>query len=567
MLVVIYMLKTFLKNYSFLLLLCCLNPVKVFAQDIGDDIARKHEQRLLQEQQRIRDRKASDMPASDTFLQPESKPEEAIAKDATCVHVKLISAQGVQVLDESLIDDITKKYVNRCLGLGDINQLIKDISNLYLKRGYITSRAFVQPQGLKQGILNILIVEGKVESINSPDKKLTARQLRWAFPVQENEVLNLRDLEQGIEQLNRLQQNQAKLDIKPGTNTGDSLVEILNTTTSPLHVSASVDNSGSEATGEWIAGVSLSWDNPLNVNDNLYITFSNAFAGDEGGKSKSAATAYSLGRGYATFTINANYFEYEQLVEGTAINFLTSGTASNQTIGIAYTVYRGQRDKLSLDSDFTRKESKNYLEDVFLETSSRTLYIPSAGFSYTRQLERGMLRAGFSWAHSMDVLDATTKVTEAEKDYQFDSYSLDFSLSHNLSLGEQLIRYISSLHLFYSPDDLIASEGLSIGGRYTMRGLEEETIAGTEGFYWRNDLAYPMDFQIGRVEPFIGVDYGMSNAPDFNKDNATATGVVAGIRYAASYASVDLTYAEAIDVPDFLQAETRGVYVSARFFY
>lgn len=567
MLVVIYMFKTYLKNYSLVLLLCCLNPVKTTAQEISDDIARKHEQRLLQEQQRIKDRKASDMPASDTFLQPKTKPEETIVNDTTCVHVKLVSAQGVQVLDESLVDNITKAYVNRCLKLGDMNQLIKDISNLYLERGYITSRAFIQPQGLKQGILNILVMEGKVEAISSPNKKLTERQLRWAFPVQANEVLNLRDLEQGIEQLNRLQQNQAKLDIKPGSNTGDSLVEILNDTSSPFHASASVDNSGSEATGEWIAGVSLSWDNPLKVNDNLYLTVSNAFSGDEGGKSKSAATAYSLGRGYATFTINANYFEYEQLVEGTAINFLTSGTASNQSIGMAYTVYRGQRDKLSLDSDFTRKESKNYLEDVFLETSSRTLYIPSVGFSYVRQLEQGMLRTDFNWAHSLDAFDATTKVAEAEKDYQFDSYSLDFSLSRNFSMDEQLIRYTSNLHLFYSPDDLIASEGLSIGGRYTMRGLEEETIAGTEGFYWRNDLACPLDFQFGRVEPFIGIDYGISNAPDFDEDQATAMGVVAGFRYAASYASVDLTYAEAIEVPDFLQAETRGFYVSARFFY
>lgn len=566
MLVVIDMLKTYLKSCS-LVLLCFLNPLNGFAQDIGDDVARKHEQRLLQEQQRIKERKASDIPTSDTFLQPKGNPEELIASDTTCVQVKLISAQGVEVLEDAMIDEITRSYVNRCLGLSEMNQLIKEVSNLYLERGYITSRAFIQPQGLKQGILNILVVEGKVESISSPNKTLTDRQLRWAFPVQENEVLNLRDLEQGIEQLNRLQQNQAKLDIKPGSNTGDSLVEILNTASSPFHANASVDNSGSEATGEWIAGLSLSWDNPLNINDNLYLTFSNAFSGDEGGESKSAATAYSLGRGYATFSINANYFEYEQLVEGTSIDFQTSGTASNQTIGMAYMVYRGQRDKLSLDTDFTRKESKNYLEDVFLETSSRTLYIPSAGLSYTRQLERGMLRAGFNWAHSMDVFDATTKVAEAEKDYQFDSYSLDFAISHNFSVGEQLIRYLSNLHIFYSPDDLIASEGLSIGGRYTMRGMEEETISGTEGFYWRNDLAYPMDFQIGRIEPFIGVDYGMSNTPDFNEDTATATGVVAGLRYAASYASVDLTYAEAIDTPDFLQAETRGIYFSARFFY
>lgn len=528
--------------------------------------AREHEQRLQQERQRLEDKIRSERSSPDVFLQPKAAaPEQPGSADSTCVNVSLIAVQGVNALDMTLIDSLSKPYLNRCLTLANINQLVKDISTLYLDRGYITSRAFIQPQRLQQGTLDILVVEGTLENLKSSDGNLTPRQLRGAFPLEEGKILNLRDLEQGIEQLNRLQQNAAELDIQPGTNTGDSLVAISNRKGRSLHAGASLDNSGSEATGEILAGLSVYWDNPLNSNDSLYLTLSDAQGGGAEAKSRSYAMAYSVPSGYALFNLSANYFEYQQLVTGAGSDFITSGTTSNQTLGVDYMLYRGQHEKFLVSSNFTHKLSKNYLADVFLDSSSRALYIADAGFTYTYKLDGGLLHSSFTWFKSLDIRDAKTKLSPAEKSYQFDKYTIDIGLSKNIDLLDRQFLYVGSAQLFYSPQDLVASEGLSIGGRYTVRGIEGEGLGGNQGGYIRNELSYAIALASGaRISPYWGLDMGGVNAPEYNRGTTSLAGTLLGVRYAANYLSADCTFAKAIKVPDFINADRSGIYLNVR---
>src|SRR5690606_38399829 len=137
-----------------------------------------------------------------------------------------------------------------------------------------------------------------------------------AFPVEINGLLNLRDLEQGLESLNRLQQNQAEMDLEAGTQPGQSRVLVRNNKTAALHGGAGINNSGNAATGEWLASVWLSWDNPARSNDNLYLSIRDALDGPDQSKSRSLSLAYSVPYGYGLYSYSASYFEYQQLVQG-----------------------------------------------------------------------------------------------------------------------------------------------------------------------------------------------------------------------------------------------------------
>ncbi|MHA4875143.1 POTRA domain-containing protein, partial [Enterococcus faecium] len=88
----------------------------------------------------------------------------------------------------------------------------------YLSEGYITSRAFLPEQDLASGILTLGILEGRVENIvidGKPDPMTLT-----LFPNLAGEILNLRDLEQGVEQLSRLRSLSYRLDIQPGRQAG-----------------------------------------------------------------------------------------------------------------------------------------------------------------------------------------------------------------------------------------------------------------------------------------------------------------------------------------------------------
>lgn len=545
-------------NFSFfrLLLIPVLVaiPLSVTAQD-ATQAQRQHEQRLKEEQDRLQERLNRDNPKQDVFLQPEAVQEEndlPTDDQAPCIDVSLITVQGATVIEEEKIDRITKSYIARCLSLKDINRLIADISNLYLDKGFITSRAFVQPQKIEKGTLDLLVIEGKIEKLQ-PSGKMKQRQLNAAFPVEEREILNLRDLEQGIEQLNRLQQNAAQLDIKPGSDTGLSIVNVINEQSRPVHGQIFVDNSGSEATGDILVGGSLSWDNPLGMSDSLYLNLSETTQGLAGGSSQSYVVNYSIPQGYFLWTISANHFSYEQLIAGNSINFTTSGESDNQSLGIDYVAFRSQRSKWNISSDFTKKTSKNYIEDVFLDTSSRTLYLGSLGINSTYKMNSSLLRAGLTWTKSFETGDATTKISESETDFQFDKYSVDLAIQGGFEIYKQNFRYSSAVNYFYSPTAIVASEALSLGGQYTIRGFDQESVSGYKGGYWRNEISYPKTlFSKIRVEPYIAYDAGQSDAPDYNKDKVTLSGATLGFRSAFANFSANAAYSTAVTVPEFL---------------
>lgn len=530
-------------------------PPFAWAQD-ASQAQRQHEQRLKEEQDRLQDRLRRDQPAQDSFLQPERSPISDIPEtdNAACIQVNLISVQGVTILDENDIDEITRSYARRCLKLADVNQLIADISNLYLDRGFITSRAFIQPQKIEKGNMDLLVIEGKIEAIESPTMKRS--ELNAAFPIDEKNVLNLRDLEQGIENLNRLQQNAAQLDIKPGSDTGLSTVNILNERSRPLHTQVFVDNSGSEATGQYLAGTSISWDNPINRSDNLYLTFSQATDAAPGGDSQSYAINYSIPQGYFLWSLSANHFDYKQLIAGNAINFTTSGKSDNASLGLDYVVHRSQRTKLSINSDLTKKVSKNYIEDVFLDTSSRTLYLGSLGINHTYKLNSAFLRSGITWTRSFKTGDSTQKISDAEADFQFNKYAVDISLSGGFQALTQDFRYSTSLYYFYSPTPIVASEALSLGGQYTVRGFDQESLTGFKGGYWRSEISWPKTFwQQLRLEPLIAYDIGQSDAPDYQENKATLSGVTTGLRIQYKNFAANASYSKALAVPQFFTKE------------
>lgn len=532
--------------------------------DPASQAAIENEKRLKEESLRHERQLELKPKAPDIFLQQDdSVAPNTPLQNTTCFDIKEINVKLPEVLNKKNIDAITSPYLNRCIGLVEISEIVKKIGALYIAKGHVTSRAFVQPQNLSSGKLDILVVEGKLEKLKSATDTLTEKQLHLAFPVEEGKILNLRDLEQGLEQLNRLQQNHSELDLQPGTETGTSVAVIRNTARSALHYGASLNNTGSEATGKTIATVFASWDNPFNVNDNIYFSINNAINGEKFAESKSASVSYSVAAGYGLYSYSSNYFEYQQMVNGATKSFITSGNSFNQTLSSDYTVYRGQNNKLSLAANLTKKKNQNYLENVFLDTSSRILYVFNVGANYTNTLDKGMLRAGFNWYKSLDILDAKTEIVKAEKDYQFNKYTADISINKQFEVGDYGIAYLGSIHLFYSPKAIIASEALSLGGRYSVRGIEGDSLTGYQGGYIRNELSHATALFGSRFNYFIGMDLGITDTPEYTDlGNETLMGSVLGIRCAYSHVNIDITYAHALKAPSYLRGDKQGIYAS-----
>ena len=112
--------------------------------------------------------------------------------------------------------------VGRCLGAAGINMLMSRVQNAVMARGYVTTRVLARPQDLEDGHLVLTLIPGRVRAVRISADSDARAELSNAIPIRAGDVLNLRDLEQGLENLKRLPSVEADIRIEPGGLPGES---------------------------------------------------------------------------------------------------------------------------------------------------------------------------------------------------------------------------------------------------------------------------------------------------------------------------------------------------------
>ncbi|MCY7294602.1 ShlB/FhaC/HecB family hemolysin secretion/activation protein [Alteromonas sp. a30] len=573
-------------NFKYLFASCvaaCLSFFTVsffaFAQEntttvVPSQISQNHERLIKEGNDRIQSELSPLMQRSDVFLQDnfsQQTQQTTPQGDERCFDITRIHVEGVVIFSPEQIRSITHKYTNRCLTLTHINNAVAEISNLYLDNGYVTSRAYIVEQDLSDGTLDLVILEGVIEAFASQENSLSETQLHLAFPVSPTEKLNIRDLEQGLENLNSLGQNKATLAMQPGEQQGGTIVGIQNQMQANWRGSMGINNTGVASTGEYQADANLIYENLFGVNDSLIATVSSNVGEHELpiSKSRSYSLVASMPLGYWQFALSNSYFEYEQSVIGTEVNFLTHGTSFNSTLSANHIWYRDQAEKLQVSLAFTRKESRNYIEDVFLETSSRTLYVWDAAATYIHHYPAGSLDATFHVNKSVPWWDAKRELAVAEDDFQFTKYIADVGFTSTFSLLTHPIQMRNSLHLLYAPQEILISEGVNVGGRYSVRGFSQGGLAGFRGGYLRTDFhtGLPWQLPLGmNAQVHLGLDLGASNAPNFaaRQHSDWVAGAIIGLQLYYQTLSFNFSYARALHSPDYLGAQEQEIDFSLR---
>ena len=131
----------------------------------GDqDLIRDRQNRLLEEQRR-RLEELQDLPGKSN--QPQSPAQPA---DSRCFPIQDIELKGADSLSAADRNRLLKPYIGQCLGVTQLNELLKVITDYYIAQGRVTSRAYLPQQDLSSGHLQVLVVEGKLEGLKGhPD--------------------------------------------------------------------------------------------------------------------------------------------------------------------------------------------------------------------------------------------------------------------------------------------------------------------------------------------------------------------------------------------------------------
>ncbi len=136
----------------------------------------------------------------------------------SCFDITHVEVEGVKQFSAAAVGRITAPYANRCIGVSDINTLLRDLTHLYLDKGFASARVYVPAQDIaKTKTLRLVAIEGTLGDIYVNGKPAPGSgMIATAFPGMKGQVTNLRDIEQGLDQINRLTFNNAKTAMLPG---------------------------------------------------------------------------------------------------------------------------------------------------------------------------------------------------------------------------------------------------------------------------------------------------------------------------------------------------------------
>lgn len=501
--------------------------------------------------------------------------------------------------DENLLNEIEKenilsKYENKKLGSTDISNILVELTNRLIEKGYVTSTASLsENNNLNSETLNLKIISGKIEKIIlNEDDSLDKLKKYFLVSTKEEKVLNVRDLDTTTENFNYLEANNMTMEIIPSDKENYSIIKLKNEMKDKFTISFLTNNYGEDnQNGIWRGGTSINIDSPLGIGDRVYFSYMTVHKKKADRSWKRTTESLKPGeilpigpKGYDPAKDTLPYkreldlynFRYTMKFRDYTLSL---GSSRSENISSFYTpttiydmetmsssfsvnldkiLWRNQKSKLSLGVGLKRKHNKSYIEDTLL--SDRILTIGDISLNGTTVFYGGIFGITLDYERGLRALGASN-TPKAE----FKKYSLN--LNYYKPLTKKLVYRFNTL-TSHSKDVLYASEKQSIGGVGSVPGYHRRgNIMGDRAIEIENELSYKIidSEKMGRLSPYISYSYGAvrNNKNPSVYGKGYVSGASIGLRYSMKYLDIDLAYAKALSHSSYIKPRDREIYFSA----
>ena len=529
----------------------------------------------------------------DNFNQLKTEKQE-ISVDEIKFHISQINLEdNEKLLNEIEKEKILGKYLDRDLGSTDITNLITELTNRLIEKGYVTSTASLsENNNLNSETLNLKIISGKIEKIIlNEDDSLDKLKKYFLVSTKEEKVLNVRDLDTTTENFNYLEANNMTMEIIPSDKENYSIIKLKNEMKDKFTISLLTNNYGEDnQNGIWRGGTSINIDSPLGIGDRVYFSYMTVHKKKADRSWKRTTESLKPGeilpigpKGYDPAKDTLPYkreldlynFRYTMKFRDYTLSL---GSSRSENISSFYTpttiydmetmsssfsvnldkiLWRNQKSKLSLGVGLKRKHNKSYIEDTLL--SDRILTIGDISLNGTTAFYGGIFGITLDYERGLRALGASN-TPKAE----FKKYSLN--LNYYKPLTKKLVYRFNTL-TSHSKDVLYASEKQSIGGVGSVPGYHRRgNIMGDRAIEIENELSYKIidSEKIGRLSPYISYSYGAvrNNKNPSVYGKGYVSGASIGLRYSMKYLDIDLAYAKALSHSSYIKPRDREIYFS-----
>jgi hemolysin activation/secretion protein len=527
-------------------------------------------------------------------------PKKAPGADA-CFAVDTITVTGLTLIDRDTAGVALRPFSHPCQGNETIKGLLVSLNALHAAKGYVTTQAYLPKQDIKAsravridikvGRIADVVYEERpewaqgsyldrlntklaavftadtvdaffnrldafVETIDDPLERPLIADTRGrtagAVVIGKGDVLNLEEMQQGLDQMNKAASSKAKAKLEPGPDPSTSIVKIVNAPDDAFRLVVGYDTYGTRTTGISRYRAEMARDNLIGVNDTWRSSITSSSGTNE------VTGGFAVPYRWLTVGVEAKYSE--ALTPLSDIAELFSQTASVEVTG-TWTALRTPAGRLDLLIGGKVYGNQRYINDILL--TPQTFAALELGATRTIVLgQSGLLTLGTKGSLGTEAFDATLdpktvgKTTPRAQFKKVEGNSnLQWAPLPGITLTSAVTGQWTNAPL-YSPDQL------TIGTLSAVRGFNAQPFSFDSGAHTKNELAFklPIDDwfktvdwrdktwflnRLKGLESYVFFDAGLGfDLANDKKDIVAGTGF--GLRYKDSRWTVDWSYAQGV---------------------
>ena len=428
-----------------------------------------------------------------------------------------------------------ESMLGRCLSVNDINGLVTTVQNRIIEKGYVTTRVLVENQNLKSGNLFLTVIPGRIDQITPIDIKASRpiyidnsgnpANFAPAMPMQSGDLLNVRDIEQALENFKRVPTADADFSIRPSTRLstpGYSDIFVKWQQDRRFRLSASVDDSGQDSTGVYQANVTLSLDNPTWHNDLLYVSYNRDL--DGGNEDSDGSDGYNVGYvlpiDNTLLTLTHSGYNYDQTIAGVNQDYVYSGESYNTDVLVSQLVHRDNHSKTYLKAGGFAKQQNNFIDDTEVEVQRRRTAGYKVGVGYETVIGKTQWFGDILYQRGTGAFDAIDppEALFNEGSARAGIIKTNIDVSRGLTIAKQALNYRATFRGQYATEALVPNDRFVIGGRYTVRGFDgDRSLSGDHGALLRQELSAILGESSHAL--YAGIDAGYVKLDNAEQDD------------------------------------------------
>lgn len=414
------------------------------------------------------------------------------------IPVKQIRVIGSSILTDTEIAEITKPYFNKSLTFNQLREVADKFTQIYQERNYITSRAIIEVQEIKDGVVTIKILEGSLEKINikragNVEGRLKDDYIRSRAALASSTPLNFSRLE---EELQLLRADPLLADIRANLTSGvkpdQSILQITFTEAKTASTRLFTDNYGNVSSGIYRAGATLQEANLTGVGDLASVSYTRS----------NSSNSYGFGYQYPlnpmggtlSFSTSISNSQVTQ-PEFAALNIATNSQVYE--FGYRQPILRSTREEAALgigiafennDSSFNG-QSFNFQNQTFDDGRSQARVIRLTQ-EYVNRDTTGAWAFRSTFNAGLNMLGATIR-NDGSPDGRFLYWTGQALRVQRLGSDRDTLASFR-VNMQLTGDRLLSLNRFSVGGPQSVRGYRQNQNTGDSGIQGSVEFQLPV---------------------------------------------------------------------------